>query len=214
MEEPQIDPVAPVVAVVGADQHGLECAAEALRSGSCVGLPTDTVYGLSAALSRSGAVRSLFELKGRAATKAMAVLVGSVDQARELGVLNEHAVEIVQRYWPGPLTVVVRRADGLRIDLGGDSGTIGLRCPDSALLNALIAQVGPLVTTSANRAGHPTITSAARIAEEFGDRLAVVIDGGELAESASTVVDLSGTGIDVLREGPIPTGDLMRASRR
>lgn len=198
------------VDVVPADHDGVVAAVAALRAGGCIALPTDTVYGVAAALSDPVAVQRLFALKGRAATKAMAVLVGSFGQARELGEFGELSTRLVQRYWPGPLTVVVRRAKGLDIDLGGDSSTIGIRCPDSSLVSAITDEVGPIVTTSANRSGARELATAVEIAEAFGEHLALVIDGGKLSGTPSTVVDLCGTGIDILREGPILSSDLLR----
>lgn len=194
-----------------ADHDGVIAAVEALKAGGCIALPTDTVYGVSAALAEPAAVRRLFELKGRAATKAMAVLVGAPEQAYDLGVFGELANRIIDRYWPGPLTVVVRRRSSLQIDLGGDSATVGIRCPDSSLVAAIVAEVGPIVTTSANPSGAATIATPVEIAAAFPNHLALVLDGGTLDGVASTVVDLTGPGVDILREGPIPTSELLRS---
>ncbi len=184
-------------------------AIDALMAGRCIGVPTDTVYGIAARFEDPEAVRALFEVKGRVATKAMAVLVGDAEQAFALGQFGPLAQSLADRFWPGPLTIVVRRRVGVTIDLGGDASTIGVRCTDSELIRELIRAVGPIVTTSANLAGEPTLPSAERIAETFGARLGCVVDGGALTDRASTVVDVSGTGIVVLREGPITTAQLL-----
>ena len=188
-----------------------EPAIAALRAGSCVGIPTDTVYGLAARLDDAAAVESLFALKGRAATKAMAVLVADVSSAGELGVLDDRARAMAERFWPGPLTLVVRRAAGVDVDLGGDPATIGVRCPALEVVRELATAVGPIVTTSANLSGEPTIETAEEIAATFAG-LACVLDGGRLQAAASTVVDLCGPGMMVLREGPVSTAQLLELS--
>lgn len=195
------------------DVSQFDAVVAALSNGACVGIPTDTVYGLAARLHDPAAVESLFSLKGRAATKAMAVLVDSYGTAAELGHFDELATDLAERFWPGPLTLVVRRREGLLVDLGGDSGTIGVRCPGLAIVRDLAAAVGPIVTTSANRTGEPTIETAAEIAAMFGSGLGAVLDGGRLSDAASTVVDVCGTGLVVLREGPISTAELVRVGR-
>jgi tRNA threonylcarbamoyl adenosine modification protein (Sua5/YciO/YrdC/YwlC family) len=177
-----------------------------------VGIPTDTVYGLAARLSDPVAVEHLFALKGRAATKAMAVLVADFDAADALGEFDAAAARLARRFWPGALTVVVHRRAGVDVDLGGDPSTIGLRCPDLGVIRELAREVGPIVTTSANRSGEPTLATAPEIADAFGSNLAAVLDGGRLTDRASTVVDLSGTGLVVLREGPITTAQLLDLS--
>ena len=174
-----------------------------LVAGACVGLPTDTVYGLAARLASPDAIRDLFELKGRSLTNAIAVLVDSTATAQQLGVLDERALAIAEQFWPGPLTMVVRRRPGLDVDLGGDAAFIGLRVPAHELIRALATLVGPLATTSANRAGEPTLGSAVEIAECFGASLGAVLDGGPSADSASTVINVGGDELIVLREGPI-----------
>jgi tRNA threonylcarbamoyl adenosine modification protein (Sua5/YciO/YrdC/YwlC family) len=182
---------------------------DALRGGACVGIPTDTVYGLAASLAAPDAVEALFALKGRAATKAMAVLVADLAAAERLAHLDASSRRLAERFWPGPLTMVLRRQPHVVVDLGGDQATIGVRCPALEIVREIAAAVGPLVTTSANRTGEPTLGTAAEIAEVFGDRLGCVLDGGLLGDAASTVVDLCGPGVVVLREGPITTAQLL-----
>lgn len=206
--EPTIDPGSgPAV-----DPAAVAEVVDALRAGRCVGIPTDTVYGLAARLDDPAAVESLFELKGRAATKAMAVLVDDIATARTLGDFDGRPAALAQRFWPGPLTLVVRRTVGLEVDLGGDASTIGVRCPALAVVREIVGHVGPIVTTSANRSGEPTIDTAAGIVAAFGDALGPVLDGGRLGAAASTVVDVSGPGVVVLREGPISTAQLLDLS--
>lgn len=166
-------------------------------------LPTDTVYGVAVLLSTAGAAQILSTLKERSSEQPLAVLVTSADQAQSLtGPLSPAAQRLSAAFWPGPLTLVLpRRAELSGIELGGDGSTIGLRCPDNALIRELAGQLGPIVTTSANRHGGPTPETAAEAAEALAGPVAVVVDGGVLAGLPSTVVDCV-TGVPrVLREG-------------
>ena len=176
----------------------------ALRDDQVVVVPTDTVYGLAVRLS-STAIDRLFTLKGRSTDKPFAVLVGSDEQAAGLGALNPAASRLIDRFWPGPLTVVTGRAVGFDLDLGGDRSTVGLRFPRSPLIVALTGAVGPLVTTSANRSGEPSLESFDEIAMAFGadvgTTIGAVLDGGVLRGEPSTVVDCTADPAVILRCG-------------
>ena len=204
------DTAATVIGVSAVITSAVEDVVQALRRGSCVGVPTDTVYGIGARLDSPEALESLFAAKGRSHTQAIAVLVDSLDTARTIGEFDERAVRIVERWWPGPLTVVVRRVATLTADLGGDPSTIGVRVPRHELIAQVVAQVGPLATTSANRAGEPSLGSAGAIVDQLGHALEVVFDGGSLGTVASTVIDLTGGDLRVLREGAISATELER----
>ena len=182
----------------------LDEAVAALARGQVVGLPTDTVYGLAVDPLRPGAVAALFSAKGRPATMAVAVLVDGFDQAGSVGVLDDRAQRLARRFWPGGLTLVVDRRPSVVWELGGDPGSIGLRWPDHAVPTALASRVGPLATTSANRHGRPTLTTAAEVEAELGADVALVLDGGRCEGLPSTVVDCRAGGVRVLREGRVP----------
>ncbi len=197
--------------VVGAgDASALDEAVAVLGSGGTVVLPTDTVYGLAALPSLDGATRALFELKDRNDDHPLAVLVADIDQALELVAFDEPAVgRWMAELWPGPLTIVLRRsavASGLA--LGGGTETIGVRCPDHPFVRALAAEVGPIATTSANRSGEPTPVDAAAAAASLVGSADLVVDGGPAGTVASTVVDASGEGWSILREGAITADQL------
>ena len=160
-----------------ADPVGAVAAAAAeLRTGRHVVLPTDTVYGVAALPHDADAVAGLFDRKGRDAAKSVAVLVADPAQARALA---DADLDALAGLWPGPLTVVVRRAADAVLHLGPEAealGTVGLRCPDHDLVRALAAEVGPLATTSANRSGEPSPPTAAEAAAVLGG---VSLRGGE-----------------------------------
>lgn len=197
--------------MVSADEESaLDQAVSVLGSGGTVVLPTDTVYGLAALPSVEGATQALFDLKARSGDHPLAVLVADLDQALELVSLHEPAVgRWMAELWPGPLTLVLRRsavASGLA--LGGEPTTIGVRCPDHPFVRALAAEVGPIATTSANRSGEPTPTTAAEAAASLVGSVDLVVDGGPAGVVASTVVDASGDGWAILREGAVTAEQL------
>jgi len=181
-------------------------AADALRAGGAVVLPTDTVYGVGALPSVPGATAALFALKDRDRTRPLAVLVADDEQAMALiEPQTEPVLRLIDRFWPGPLTLVLRRsASAAGYDLGADSSTIGVRCPDHDRVRALAAEVGPTATTSANRHGEPTPPTAREAAAALSGAVEVVLDGGRLDGQASTVVDCTGVVPVVLRAGALP----------
>jgi tRNA threonylcarbamoyl adenosine modification protein (Sua5/YciO/YrdC/YwlC family) len=141
------------------------------------------------------------------------VLVADVAQADALAGphgLSPLARRLADRFWPGSLTIVVGRRPGIDWEIGGDGSSIGLRCPAHAIALRLCQRVGPLVTTSANRHGESPITTAAAVAREFGDALALVVDGGVCDGIPSTVIDVTDGDLRCVREGAVPWADVQR----
>jgi L-threonylcarbamoyladenylate synthase len=190
-------------------------AAAALRGGGVVVLPTETVYGLGALPSVPGATARIFELKGRAADVPLAVLCADADQALALADEPSATVErMAKAFWPGPLTLVLRRRPGLGYELGEPAATVGVRCPDNDVVRALAAEVGPIAATSANLHGQPTPPTASEVAALFGDGVAAIIDGGPCTGVPSTVVDATlddPSSWTVLRPGAITLADLLES---
>jgi len=181
-----------------------------LRGGGTVLLPTDTVYGVAVLPTAAGAGQRLFDLKGRGRDIPIAVLVADADQAWSIArhPVPEVALRLAARFWPGALTIVVARDPNWPGDIGDGPDTVGVRCPDHELVRSLCRQVGPLATSSANRHGEPTPTTAAEAAAVLGG-VDVVIDGGSLPGSASTVVDCSVDPPVIIREGAIPAAEIL-----
>lgn len=178
--------------------------AAAIRAGGVAIVPTDTVYGLAAA---PDAAAEIFELKKRPASKALPVLGTGPAQLRAVAQLDEVALALAEKAWPGPLTLVVPRAGGFTADLGGsDTSTIAVRVPAHPLALELLALSGPLAVTSANRSGDPPATTAHAARALFPD--AVLLDGGTCDGSPSTVVSITGEA-QVLREGELPGADVL-----
>jgi tRNA threonylcarbamoyl adenosine modification protein (Sua5/YciO/YrdC/YwlC family) len=187
-----------------------------LRGGAVVAVPTDTVYGLAVDPGQADAVERVFALKERPAEVALPVLVGSAGQVEEVAEPLEPAARgLAERFWPGPLTLVVPRRRGFDVDLGGGPRgrwTVGVRWPDHPVVRALCLAVGPLAVTSANSHGKPPATTAAEVATAFADdgSLAAVLDGGPCAGLPSTVVECRGPASRCLREGRIPWDEIGR----
>ena len=187
-------------------------AVRVLAQGMPIGIPTDTVYGLAVDPFRAGATDRIFAAKRRPRDVSLPLLVSGVEQALSVSTaVPALALELMARYWPGPLTIVIPARPGLAADLGDDDVTVGVRAPDHPVPLALCAAVGPLATTSANRHGEPPMTTAAEVDAAFGDALGVVLDGGLCAGSPSTVVDCTGEELKLLREGRIPWAQLRGA---
>lgn len=181
---------------------------ETLVGGGVVVAPTDTVYGLLALPDDADAITRIFALKGRSADVPVAVLCASTMQAFSIaGTLSASAAVLAAAHWPGPLTLVLPRQPDLEWDIGEPRSTIGVRCPDHALVRRVAENVGPIAATSANRHGEPTATTAAEAAASLTGPVDLVVDGGEIAGTASTVVDATVEPLRVLRQGPIQLGE-------
>ncbi|HVM03973.1 MAG TPA: L-threonylcarbamoyladenylate synthase [Acidimicrobiales bacterium] len=193
--------------------EAVEAAVKALAAGQVVGLPTDTVYGLAADPFSTGGADRLFRLKRRPRELELPVLVADEEQALSLTTaVPGTARRLMERFWPGALTVVLPRNPELVADLGADDATVGLRCPAHPVPIALCRAHGPIATTSANHHGEPTLTTAAAVAGAFGEAVAVVLDGGTCEGSPSTVVDCTGLAPKLLREGRVPWEDVLAAA--
>jgi L-threonylcarbamoyladenylate synthase len=192
--------------VVPDNPAGYAEAASVLRSGGIVALPTDTVYGIGVALDAPRGIDRLFEAKHRPADRAIMLLLDSAEQARAVGAWPPAAARLAAAFWPGGLTVVVNQlgAAGLPPELTGGMPTIGLRMPDHACPRALAAAVGPLPVTSANLSGILPARDAREIAEQLGDAVDCIVDGGPAhGGSASTVVDCTVEPVRILRVGAV-----------
>ena len=187
-------------------------AAEALRAGRPVIVPTDTVYGVAADPKRAGV---LFAVKHRPVDVAVPVLVADVGQALDLAAdgLPPVVRRLMARWWPGALTLVLPRRDGLGLDLGGpDDTTIGLRLPAHPVPVALARAVGPLAVTSANRHGEVTPATAPEVVAALGDGAPLALDAGPCDGDASTVVSCLHGELGMLREGAVPFGDILAST--
>lgn len=184
----------------------IDAAVAALRRGELVVLPTDTVYGIAADAFSPPAVVRLLAAKGRGRSTPVPVLVGSWRTIDGLAQdVTPLARQLVEAFWPGPLTLVVRAAGSLAWDLGETRGTVAVRMPLHPVVLTVLEQTGPLAVSSANRTGLPPAVDAAEAARQLGTAVSVYLDGGECGEPVpSTILDLTGDTARVLRAGALP----------
>lgn len=187
----------------------VEQAVQVLGKGGLVAFPTDTVYGLAAYAFDSQGINALYQVKERETNKAIAILLANLADLEQVTInLPAHAYQLVDRFWPGPLTLVVPRHPDLPENIS-PSPTIGVRMPDHPLALALLRASGPLAVTSANLSGYPSTTNAGQVQQQLGGRVDLIIDGGETTGGTpSTVVDCTRAELAVLRAGPISKAEL------
>ncbi len=165
--------------------------------------PTDTVYGLGCDPLNQAALRRLLEAKGRL-SKPIPVLCSSLDKAGELVKLSPRALELAARYWPGALTIVAPLRRPVPPQLTQGRPNLGVRVPDhSGALELIASCSGRLAGTSANLSGHPSARTAAEAIDQLGNVVDIILDGGRLVGTESTVVQVIGNEVTILRAGPI-----------
>ena len=202
-----------VIAVdpAGPDASVIEHAAAVLRHGGLVAFPTETVYGLGAVLTDRRALRRVFEAKGRPATDPLIVHISDAGDAVELVTAwPDAAVELAERFWPGPLTLVVPRSALIPDEVCGGGPSVGVRVPAHPVARAVIAAARVAVAApSANRFGRVSPTDAAHVIDELDGRIDLVLDGGPTPLGIeSTVLDLTGEVPRLLRPGGVTVEDL------
>ncbi|MFW6156013.1 MAG: L-threonylcarbamoyladenylate synthase [Armatimonadota bacterium] len=203
--------------VVSVSQAGLEAAVsaavEALGGGAPAVIPTDTVYGLAGSLYDPGAIRAIFRAKDRPPDMPLPVLVASTAEAERLvpGELEAHEA-LLDRFWPGALTVIVSASERIPAGVTAGRSTVGLREADSRVARAILRGAGgALAVTSANISGRPPACEVSELPDELLRQVAVVIDAGPCpGGTASTVLDLSAHPPRLLRHGPITRDELVR----
>lgn len=186
------------------EPHVIQYAASVITRGQVAGIPTDTFYGLAADPFNLAAVEMVYRIKGRPEQKALPVLVCSIEQA--VGLVRElpdNFLRLAQKFWPGPLTLVVDAANKIPLKVTGNTGRIALRWSSSKVACALVeACAAPVTGTSANISGFPACSSGEQLLKQMGERLPLILDAGETkATLASTIVDLRGDELRILREG-------------
>ncbi|HWQ84583.1 MAG TPA: L-threonylcarbamoyladenylate synthase [Anaerolineales bacterium] len=187
-------------------------ALQVLERGGLVAFPTDTVYGLAASAFDTHGIDRLFQAKERQIEKAIPILLASPADLEQVTLdMPAHARILAQRFWPGPLTLVVPRHPALPENIS-PSSTIGVRMPDHPVALAILRASGPLAVTSANLSGFPSSTNASQVFNQLDGRVDLIIDGGNTSGGIpSTVVDCTGPAPKVLREGPLSKTDLDQA---
>jgi L-threonylcarbamoyladenylate synthase len=182
----------------------LRHALDILKHGGLVAFPTDTVYGLGALPFQAETVERLYIAKGRNIERAIAILLGHASQITQVAQeISPMALKLAERFWPGPLTLIVPRSSSLP-DVLSPNQTIGVRIPNHPLALALLRLAGPLAVTSANRSGQGNTTMAQEVYSQLKGRIHLILDGGQAPGGVpSTVLDCTMPEPVVIREGPI-----------
>ena len=199
-----VDPDAP-------QRDAIQEAAKWILNGGVVALPTDTLYGLAADPFSATAVARIFAVKGRSAERALPLIAAETSQVTEhLGRLSDAARHLVERFWPGPLTLLVHAPVALARDVTGGTGKVGVRVPNDAVARAICAEAGrPITATSANVSGEPATSDPDQVERSLGDRLDLLIDTGMTRGGApSTIVDVTGADAVLVRAGAISWDDI------
>ena len=188
-------------------------AAEQIRAGQVLGMPTDTFYGLAADPLNLRAVERVYEIKSRSRHKPLSLLIESTDQAEDLAnPLPEEFYQLARRFWPGPLTMIVQAASRLPLKVTANTGNVALRIPSAKIPLAVVRAAGlPITATSANLSGAAECTTAVEVRDQLQERISIIVDGGTSPrEVASTIVDLtdSDSRWKIIREGAIPSQEI------
>ena len=187
-------------------RDAIQEAAKWIRAGGVVALPTDTLYGLAADPFSAAAVARVFAVKGRAAERALPLIAADAAQVMtHLGRLPALGQRLAERFWPGPLTLLLPAPAALAADVTGGTGKVGVRVPADPVARAICAEAGqPITATSANVSGEPATADPGVVERTLGDRLDLLIDTGTTRGGApSTIVDATGAALVLLRAGAI-----------
>lgn len=200
-------------------QDRIDYIVSCLRKGDVVALPTDTFYGLAVDPVNLRAVEQIYQIKTRQKHKPLSLLISNVAQAYTLARDSDVLLDkLADKFWPGPLTVIVRAGTKLPLRSTANTGNVAIRVPDAPIARAVVECFGlPITATSANLQGASECTNAACVRDQIGDRVPLIVDGGPTGRAQpTTIVDLSlGPGRwEILREGAIPTHEIVMVLQR
>ncbi len=192
------------------DGDALDRAADAIRAGRVVAIPTDALYALVADPFSLRAVREVYRAKGREINRALPMLVSDAMMVEELArEITPRFRLLARKFWPGPLTMILQAAAGIPLRATGNTGRLGVRHAESRVVDGLLERLGqPVIATSANISGHPTCSSGIEVFGMMDGRVDLVLDGGFCGGVGATTIDISGSGWKVLKEGAVLTREL------
>ena len=182
----------------------IEQGGELLKNGGVIVFPTDTVYGIGASIEHPKAVEKIFEIKKREGSKSLPVQISSFDELYQIAEIPSKIIPIIPLFFPGPFTLVFQKKPSISDLITGGKSTVGVRMPDSEVSTGLVVQSGaPIVLTSANLSGQKELKSSQEIIHTFGPSIDGVVGGKILPGKPSTVIDLSGDVVRILRYGAV-----------
>ena len=186
------------------EQKDIETVANLLKDGKVVAFPTDTVYGLACIYENEEALEALKISKGRPEDKPIPTMVSDIRQMQEIAVMDELAIRLADEFMPGPITMILKKKETLPDFVTNGFPTIGIRMPDDDFILHLIDLCEkPLLVTSANLSGEETGKTDEEVLEQLDERIDAIVMGEAVGKIASTIIDLTGDNVNILREGPI-----------
>lgn len=194
------------------DYNNIIEAARVIKAGDVVAIPTETVYGLAGSIFNEEAIKKIFIAKGRPQDNPLIAHISSIEQVDEIcSEVPEKAKELAKKFWPGPLTIILKRKSCVSDTVTAGLDTVAVRFPSHPVANAIIKEVGePLVAPSANLSGKPSTTSAKHCVKDLNGRVPLIIDGGDCEFGLeSTIIDATSDPMVILRLGAIPVEELL-----
>ena len=189
-------------------QNELNTIVEAVKNGKLVSFPTETVYGLGIEFNNIEALDNLMEAKNRDYSKAITLMVSKKEDIDKYAYVSNDARKIIDAFMPGMITLVFNKKESVNDLMTHGKKTIGIRIPDSQFVLELLENAGPMLVTSANLSNHPNTTTTKEVLEQLDGRIDMVVDGVANSTTASTVVDVTGEAVKILREGIITLKDI------
>ncbi len=192
-------------------QHIIREAVKLLHAGKIIAIPTETVYGLAADANNEEAIKKVFKIKGRPTNRPLTVMIENTSRLTEWAIdIPKSAYKLTNKFWPGPLTIILKRAPHVLDIITAGQNTIGLRCPNHPITQQILQTFqGGIAAPSANRFGHVSPTTAEHVRQELGDKIDFIVDGGSCTIGIeSTIIDLSTTEAKLLRPGMISSQEI------
>lgn len=193
------------------NQQDIDIVCQTIKNDGVVAFPTETVYGLGVQFNSVKALDKLMEAKNRDYSKAITLMVADKNEIEKYAYVSDKAKKIIQYFMPGMLTLVFQKKEDVNDIMTNGKKTIGIRIPNSEYVLHLLKKVGPMLVTSANLSNHPNTTSTQEVLEQLDGRIDLIVDGRTTDSIASTVVDVSGVDLKILREGKIKREDIEEA---
>ena len=191
------------------NEHALSESIRILKSGGIVVFPTETVYGVGALSAKTNAVEKIYKIKNRNRSKPLLLHISKSESLELAQYVPPEAIELVKRFWPGPLSLILKASDRAPRNVIRNGDTIGFRMPNNPFFQKLADAVGPIVATSANKSDNPSPVSIKSAYEQLGNSVDLYVDGGEIKNGiASTILDLSKDRPTVLRIGAISVSEI------